>query len=273
MIISSVCPKITILGEAIGPDRLDQFKYERRVTDVLDTMASMRVGMAILDEINAGSRQITFIPTRSPVRPNAAAGPRGSFVDTGQSPVDVVKAITKKGTPILVPVPAKKPSDLNLKDCKQMPLRINGKTVRGTGTGVDEMVEFSPSDWTGQSNFPADVILAHELTHALRAMKGIMERRATCNLYDTTEEIPAIFMENIYRSECRKNGRQVRYRWHHHGFVEMPATLADPVVYFRANKKMIWKFMKEMPRMATMLMDIRDLEFNPLESKCQLDGT
>jgi hypothetical protein len=60
-------------------------------------------------------------------------------------------------------------------------------------------------------------------------------------------------------------------RWHHKGITEMPPKLADPKFFFQFHKQRVWQLMREMPSFATKLMDVRDIPFNPLASKNQLN--
>lgn len=267
MLICAQCPKITVLGEAAGPDRLDQFLFETQVRRTLTNIARMRVGTVLLDEINGTPHKVTVIPWPDTRPLNATSSATAGVVDTGESPVAALAARTLKNRPVMVA------DNSRLGVCKDKPLRVGGKVVRGTGTGDDEIVEFTPSQWTGPADrLTPETVLVHELTHSLRAKMGVMQRKFSCNAYDGQEEFFAILVENLFRSECKKNGQPLLLRWHHHSHAEMPPKLANPKFFFQFHKQRIWQFMKEMTRFTSRLMDLRDLEFNPLASKNQLAG-
>lgn len=81
--------------------------------------------------------------------------------------------------------------------------------VKGRGTGSDVTVAFTPKYW----NYP-DNILLHELVHGIRIMRGVQRCIATADHFDTMEEVIAISVTNVYRSE---RGATV-FRRDHHGF-------------------------------------------------------
>ena len=56
--------KIFILGEANGPDKLDQFKYERRVEECLSELVQTRTGKLILDAIDQTKKEVWIMPSR-----------------------------------------------------------------------------------------------------------------------------------------------------------------------------------------------------------------
>jgi hypothetical protein len=261
MIVYSRCPKIVILGEAAGPDRLDQFLFEAPVGRVLDGIAKTRVGRAVLDEIAARPHQVTIIPFRDTLPPNASSGAVLASGDR-KDVLAAVAARTVKGRPVMLP-DTSKPGV-----CRDVPLRVNGKVLRGTGAGTDEVVQFTPRHWSGEGRkLTAETVLVHELTHSLRAAAGAMQRKSLCNAFDDQEEFFAVLVENLFRSECAKGGQQLMLRWHHHGHTEMPPKLADPAFFFRFHRQRIVQIEREMPRFITKLMDIRDIAFNPFAAK------
>lgn len=260
MIIYNLCPKITISGEAGSSDRMEQYIYEQSVSRVLNAIAKTRVGMVLFDEIKLRSHAITIIPTRVTETMSAGASP----VLPPGNPI-AIAARSPKGQPILV----RDVSTLGV--CKDVPFTHNGTTVRGTGAGTDERVEFTPRHWIGMGDkVTADCVLVHELTHALRAGMGLIQRKQTCNAYLNEEEFFAILIENLYRSELSKNGESLILRWHHQGAVEMPHKLADPAFFFQFHKGKILRMQNEMPHFVTTLMDIRDIDFNPFTSKSRI---
>ena len=85
------------------------------------------------------------------------------------------------------------------------------------GGGSDALVYFTPSEWGGGesacsgpgTSWPADVVLFHELVHALRDMQGLSNQVPTVNTsYLNEEEFLAIVTANIYISA--KGGTKFR---------------------------------------------------------------
>jgi hypothetical protein len=86
--------------------------------------------------------------------------------------------------------------------------RYDQSTSKGTGRGADAVIEFSPGASTcvrgGVSAAEADVVLLHELVHALRKMQGLEDSApldaTTIPQYRDEEEWLAILVENVYKS-------------------------------------------------------------------------
>jgi Effector protein len=81
----------------------------------------------------------------------------------------------------------------------------------GTGEGSLAEVAFTPGMWgpkgtsnmTGPGSLPDEVLL-HELIHAARQMKGIIDSRAVDSGYENEEELVAIVVCNVYLSEKKQ---------------------------------------------------------------------
>jgi hypothetical protein len=81
----------------------------------------------------------------------------------------------------------------------------------GTGQGSLADVAFTSSMWgprgtknlTGPGSLPDEVLL-HELVHAARQMKGIVDSSAVDSRYDNEEEFVAIVVCNVYLSEKKQ---------------------------------------------------------------------
>ncbi len=87
----------------------------------------------------------------------------------------------------------------------------------GTGRGAETVVEFHPAGfleaarrhsakWAGQT---PDVVLLHELTHAMRGARGLQNNRSMYGdlRMSNYEEFCALLVENIYRSERKQKLR------------------------------------------------------------------
>jgi hypothetical protein len=133
--------------------------------------------------------------------------------------------------------------------------------------GANTVIEFTPSDWPVWSYtfFPAGVLI-HELTHALRMIRGLSQNDMLCDEFQNLDDFFAIMMANIYVSELRKGGRPLlQYRANHRRpFQVLASDLAKSLPFFQRFKSRIREFFKEFPGLATALMTLVDLEFNPL---------
>ncbi len=86
--------------------------------------------------------------------------------------------------------------------------RHNRKRVVGTGAGANSMISYSPEMWgAGGSSkvqgpgYEPDEIVFHEMIHASRQMRGLLENESVNRGYDNVEEYLAIVLCNIYLSE------------------------------------------------------------------------
>jgi hypothetical protein len=106
-----------------------------------------------------------------------------------------------------------------------------------------------------------DEILLHELVHAMEFLTGKSVSRAVPfqPLYDTREELFAIVVTNIYRSEWP--GRS-QIRAHHHGFV---ASEMDSRQFLRAgmNRHHMRQLRRRYPVLFSDLHAL-DMPFNPI---------
>jgi hypothetical protein len=144
-------------------------------------------------------------------------------------------------------------------------LKIPG-TPKGTGTGSDIIVSYTAQDWVPQANDPGrrpDEILLHELVHGLRQQRGQLQCVATATvnnqMYDTVEELYAVVVSNIYRSEC---GYKV-LRADHHGFKKLEAPLNDEKKFYQRWKTELDRFTTEMSVLSVHL-SVVPCAFNPI---------
>ncbi len=121
---------------------------------------------------------------------------------------------------------------------------------KGTGTGSDTLVKFTPDMWVtsdvaaafgaSSSTGPGvgkDEILLHEMVHGMRQMKGTMQCAATPDnpALDTVEEFMAIVISNVYRSELNLGG----LRADHWGFKPLSADLTDAQKFIDKDKEKV----------------------------------
>ncbi len=254
------CENIQILGEANGPDKSDQFKYERRCEETLDEIGRTRTGQILLGEIRGLKKSITLMPGREHAGVfGTMESFRESVVDTGRSAYDAQRARTRTGAAVQY-----QDSEAPIGTCRVETLMENGKPVIGNGRGNDTIIQFIPWAFTDSTTVSASVALFHELIHAMREMKGTMDRKPTCDDYDTSEEFIAIFFENMHRSEWRKLGKQMILRYHHHGIKELPLYLQNPATYFQAYRGQIMQIRGDMYWITEQFYKLADLAFNPL---------
>ena len=158
-----------------------------------------------------------------------------------------------------------------------------GKPIVGKGGGSDSVVSFTPltfSKYCNQqknghkSGAQPDEVLFHEMVHATRQMRGILNPLPLGFLYDTEEEFFAILLANIYASET---GRPVDIRSDHHGFEHLTS---DTDAKFLPKQDMadyryrlVSKLVHEEPKLAHELNRLRHVPFNPIRRYYELQRT
>ncbi len=153
-------------------------------------------------------------------------------------------------------------------------------TWAGKGGGSDSTVSFNPLTWTKfcaqkkrghKCGAHPDEILFHEMIHATRQMRGILDPKPLGFLYDTEEEFFAIVIANIYASET---GRQIDIRSDHAGFEHLTT---DTNVKFLPKKdytdyryRLVHQLVRTEPRMAMELAKLKHVPFNPIRRYFEL---
>jgi hypothetical protein len=240
-------------------------KYDNDVKDAIIELNRSKVGSAFLDALDAdpAGRKVTIVPRQETEKGNAGTDVDLTNATTTQQIAKVVANATPRGE-VLV-------SQRHVICAGGMIInragRLDGKTITGTGVGADAIIQFDPTDWPvwAYTEFPARVIL-HELTHALRKMRGLAQNNMTCDDFLDLDEFFGIMMENIYVSELRKNGKPLlQYRANHRPpFRVLSDDLARSRPFFQRYKDRIQEFVKEFANLAAALKKFADLEFNPL---------
>ena len=182
-------------------------KYHDKVVALLDRVAKSGSGAALLQEVVAvGGRSLRIMPHLHWKRVNLP-GPRNASprpVRAGERLADVVNgtfpntaAAHARGAPIL-------DDD------------ANPTGERGTGTGSDVVLFYSPEDWEGRKSgtddFPGaepDETLFHELVHVTRQLRGLQTGRRVDGDFGNEEEYLATMIANLYLSEKGKPLRGV----------------------------------------------------------------
>jgi hypothetical protein len=88
------------------------------------------------------------------------------------------------------------------------------RAASGGGGGTDVIMWYEPEAWSHPpvkasidpaNHFRADDVLFHELVHALRMMRGLMDLSKIRD-WDNIEDLFAIMLTNIYNSSNNRNG-------------------------------------------------------------------
>ena len=159
----------------------------------------------------------------------------------------------------------------------------HGKKILALGGGCDSMIYFTPKMFTKYCNHhkhahrsgaQPDEVLFHEMVHATRQMRGLLNSLPLGYMYDTEEEFFAILVANIYASET---GRPVDLRSDHHGFEHL---LTDSNKKFLPKKditdyryRLVAKLVREEPKMALALSAVHHAHFNPIRRYYALQHT
>jgi hypothetical protein len=107
-----------------------------------------------------------------------------------------------------------------------------------------------------------DEILIHEMVHAIRQTAGLSNRRAVPRQprYDTMEELVAIVVANIYRSERHRIG----VRNSDHRTAEIMAVSGKHFLHLEFNRAHLRRFCWQHPAFVRDLSAI-DAYFNPFQ--------
>lgn len=156
----------------------------------------------------------------------------------------------------------------------------HGKPIAGKGGGSDSDVSFTPVMFTKycnqhkhghKSGAQPDEVLFHEMIHATRQMRGLLDPLPLGFLYDTEEEFFAILLANIYASET---GRPIDLRSDHHGFEHLST---DTNAKFLPKRDMtdyryrlVDKLVHQEPKMAHELNRLHHVPFNPIRRYYEL---
>ncbi|MCL2714755.1 MAG: type III secretion system effector protein [Alphaproteobacteria bacterium] len=164
----------------------------------------------------------------------------------------------------------------------QILLDAAGKSTIGDGTGSNSDVSFTPRIFTNycnqhkhahRSGAQPDEVLFHEMVHATRQMRGILDPLPLGWMYDTEEEFFAIVLANIYASET---GRPIDLRSDHHGFEHLTTDVDAKFLPKKDNAdyryRLIDKLVHQEPTMTHELRSIH-CHFNPIRRYFELERT
>jgi hypothetical protein len=152
----------------------DMDRYKVDVKSRLNQIKARRTGLALLAEINATRRQLRIQPFH------------GEGINAW---VEVRMLGSVYGT-----AEGKRINYLDPEDRRV-----------GKGGGADSPIKFTPGLFTGSMmvapSFAPDEVLFHEMVHASREMRGVLDRVPVDRGYDDQEEYLAVILTNIYLSE------------------------------------------------------------------------
>jgi hypothetical protein len=227
-------------------------EYENALTMILNRITRWASGNALIREIERTPRILKIVPLAFG-NFNAYTGPVSSSGGTA------------KGATV--------------KDGEGKP--VGEVPVTGFGTGTSCILQFDPVTWIAyckdgikhkcdNAGAKPDEVLVHEMTHATRAMRGLLNSMPLGSNYDTEEEFLAILVANIYISE---SGRPEDLRLDHHGSAQLrdntdaaflPAR--DPNAY---RYRLIDQFIRQQPKLTADLARVQ-CPFNPLRRYYEL---
>lgn len=230
-------------------------RYEEAVFRVLVAISHQRSGRAVIAEVRRSGKQVTIVPYLPSDQ---------DWENASARPVNVEDATRKHRRP---------------RDSDGDPIE---EVRRGTGRGSDSEIQFIPKDlatsinshtavkvksaWTpGHDPYSLafeDELLLHELVHSFRQAAGQSNRRRVPRQprYDTMEELVAITVTNVYRSECHRPG----VRNDNHGKLELMFCSGEHFLKLQFNRIHLWKFCRQHPILARDLGSINTY-FNPFQ--------
>ncbi len=175
-------------------------RWEKSVDQIVTHLTGKHTGWNVMNALHRSKHGVVIVPSMSD-----DCAPTAEPLDDSD---DAKRAASRKGTSVL--------------HCYQSPKGEN----RGTGTGTDAKITFSPANWRsnggchpGGAGRDRDEVLLHELVHAMRITRGLMNQcyEATIRGFTNQEEFMAVVISNVYSSET---GRALRKD--HAGFDKLP---------------------------------------------------
>ncbi|MBL8231572.1 MAG: hypothetical protein JNL98_23955 [Bryobacterales bacterium] len=208
--------------------------YERHVQDLMRQLEqSSKVGGAMIKAINQSPRQLRIVPHLV----GSVAATSAHIVTTGKENQCLKVACAAGGSDVVI--------------------RFEPQTYTNT---------FFREQWDRSGIVRPDDVLLHELIHALRIMRGILDWTPMGNKYDRVEEFCVILLTNIYVSEV---GRTNDLRGDHRApFVTLKQANhshwgdADVIHYMNFQKE-IDGLVKAMPDICAAITSL-NIEWNPI---------
>jgi Effector protein len=248
--------------------------YEKAVCDLLEKLWGTWTGWAVIRGVVDTRKKVKIVPLLDSEVPKES-GQRRAFAMPKSN-----KDASARGSDLYrggIDDPATKVDE-----------RFQLVSGRGTGKGSDCEIHYSPEDYAVlpvcsktvtkncvPSYFTrdrgADDTLVHELTHALREMKGQFHKLPTRHQgYDNQEEFFAMVVQNTYASERKKT---VLSAGHHGGKLnpEMAASAGffgkqRPISLLQLeNRLLVDRFIRENPDLCHGFATRVTATFNPVK--------
>jgi hypothetical protein len=165
-------------------------------------------GQALFKELRATGNWLRILPNwRWLESPNAYTTPDAFILaEPGGGDVRTRQAATAKGAPI----PAN--GGGVIRDAA-------GRIMVGTGAGSNSVIWYTAGMWAEKRRpsgpgYQPDEVLFHELVHASRQLRGVMNEMPVNKGYDDIEEYLAVVLTNIYLSDKGQDVFRGSHRWH-----------------------------------------------------------
>lgn len=211
---------------------------------------------AVVNALARSGRKTQIKPAHLPT----AAKPRNAYAQPKDNSVASWAGATPSGkSPLYCADNPKIPGD-------QTGTALPGMTP-GTGAGTDIDILYTAQDWISSAGDPGgrpDEILLHEMVHGLRQQRGQLlctAKGAPNQRYDTVEELFAIVVSNIYRSECGYK----TLRSDHHGTKPLESPLDDENKFYKRWKDEMDQLAREMTILCVHLAVV-ECKYNPVRA-------
>jgi len=200
-------------------------EHVSQVREQAGTINKFRTGQALFKELRDAGNWVRVLPNwRWLAGLNAYATPDASIIaEPGGGDVKTWQRATAKGAPL----PAN--GGGVVRDAA-------GRMMFGTGGGSNSVIWYTAGTWSenrrpsGPGHQP-DEVLHHEMVHASRQMRGVMNQMPVNKGYDNIEEYLAVVLTNIYMSD---KGQDV-FRANHVSGTTMRGADADNFLHNSQN--------------------------------------
>jgi hypothetical protein len=240
-------------------------QYELGVELTLHRIETSYTGQVLLSAIKSTSKSIQIIPWTDYTKCNADSGPLDGLAATPAS------QYIFKGDGSFQPVG--QPS--LIRSLLHLPL----EPYKGTGTGSDSIVRFTPSMWgygvkgacakyaAGAPGASPSLVLFHELSHSYREARGGFSPRPMVGsglFYNDAEEFFAVVLTNVLATDPTFGTANRGLRADHTGHSTLAADLSTSKGFVKntSNRNMMKELAKSEPDLFKALQGSKS-SFNP----------
>jgi Effector protein len=170
--------------------------YVGKVREQLKVINGLLTGKALLKELRDTGRWLRILPNWDWLKINSYADVDDFILgEPGGGDIFTWRAAIAKGTPVPLGTAA-----------GGVARNVFGLPVPGYGDGTNALIWFTPDMYDPKHRprkpgYRPDEVLVHELVHASRIMRGVMNFMPVNKGYDDLEEYIATILANIYLSE------------------------------------------------------------------------